>query len=124
VLVGFAVVALILAAVGVYGVIAYFVAQRAREIGIRMALGAQRSNIVSLVSSRVMVTAGAGVVVGLAGAAAASGLMSTLVYEVAPIDAATYATGALALLAVAALAAVVPTLRATRVNPASAMRAD
>jgi ABC-type lipoprotein release transport system permease subunit len=50
--------------------------------------------------------------------------MSTLVYEVAPIDAATYATGALALLAVAALAAVVPTLRATRVNPASAMRAD
>jgi len=124
VLVGFAVVALILAAVGVYGVIAYFVAQRAREIGIRMALGAQRSDIVSLVSSRVMVTAGAGVVVGLAGAAAASGLMSTLVYEVAPIDAATYATGALALLAVAALAAVVPTLRATRVNPASAMRAD
>ena len=123
-LMGFAVVALILAAVGVYGVIAYFVAQRACEIGIRMALGAQRSDIVSLVSSRVVLTAGVGVAVGLVGAAAASGLMSTLVYDVAPIDAMTYGTGALALLLVAALAAVVPTLRATRVNPASAMRAD
>jgi putative ABC transport system permease protein len=65
-----------------------------------------------------------GVAVGLVGAAAASGLMSTLVYEVAPIDGLTYVTGALALLVVAALAAVIPTLRATRVNPASAMRAD
>jgi len=124
VLAGFAVVALILAAVGVYGVIAYFVAQRSREIGIRMALGARRSDIVSMVSRRIMLTAGMGVAVGLAGAVAASGLMSTLIYDVAPIDAATYATGALALLAVSALAAVVPTLRATRVNPASAMRAD
>jgi ABC-type antimicrobial peptide transport system permease subunit len=95
-----------------------------REIGIRIALGARRSDIVVLISRRVLVTAGIGVAVGLAGAMAASGLMSTLVYEVAPTDATTYATGALALLAVAALAAVVPTLRATRVNPASAMRAD
>jgi len=124
VLVGFAMVALVLAAVGVYGVIAYFVAQRSREIGIRMALGAQRSDIVSLVSRRIMLTAGVGVAVGLVGTAAASGLMATLIYEVAPTDAVTYASGALALLAVAALAAVVPTLRATRVNPASAMRAD
>jgi len=124
VLVAFAVVALILAAVGVYGVIAYFVAQRSREIGIRMALGARRSDIVSLISRRIMLTAGVGVAIGLVGAAAASGVMSTLIYEVAPIDAVTYVTGALALLAVAALAAVVPTLRATRVNPASAMRAD
>jgi ABC-type antimicrobial peptide transport system permease subunit len=89
-----------------------------------MALGARRSDIVSMVSRRIMLTAGVGVAVGLAGAVAASGLMSTLIYDVAPIDAATYATGALALLAVSALAAVVPTLRATRVNPASAMRAD
>jgi putative ABC transport system permease protein len=124
VLVGFAMVALVLAAVGVYGVIAYFVAQRSREIGIRMALGAQRSDIVSMVSRRVMLTAGVGITVGLVGAAAASGLMSTLIYEVAPIDPVTYAAGALALLAVAASAAVVPTLRATRVNPASAMRAE
>jgi len=71
-----------------------------------------------------MLTAGVGVAVGLVGTAAASGLMATLIYEVAPTDAVTYASGALALLAVAALAAVVPTLRATRVNPASAMRAD
>ena len=124
VLVAFAGVALILAAVGVYGVIAYFVAQRLQEIGIRIALGAQRSDIVALISRRVLVTAGIGVAVGLAGAIAASGVMSTLVYEVAPTDAVTYASGALALLIVAALAAVVPTLRATRVNPARAMRAD
>jgi len=124
VLVAFAGVALILAAVGVYGVIAYFVAQRLHEIGIRIALGARRSDIVVLISRRVLVTAGIGVAVGLIGAMAASGLMSTLVYEVAPTDGATYVGSALALLAVAALAAVVPTLRATRVNPASAMRAD
>ena len=124
VLVAFAGVALVLAAVGVYGVIAYFVAQRLHEIGIRMALGARRSDIVSLISRRVFVTAGIGIVVGLAGASAASGLMSKLVYEIAPTDAATYVGSALALLVVAALAAVVPTLRATRVNPASAMRTD
>ena len=124
VLVAFAVVALILAAVGVYGVIAYFVAQRLHEIGIRMALGARRSDIVSLISRRILVTAGTGVAAGLVAAAAASGLMSTLVYEIAPTDAATYVGSAVALLVVAALAAVVPTLRATRVNPASAMRAD
>ena len=124
VLVAFALVALVLAAVGVYGVIAYFVAQRLQEIGIRVALGARRSDIVALISRRVLVTAGIGVAIGLVGAMAASGLMSTLVYEIAPIDAVTYVTGALALLIVAALAAVVPTLRATRVNPAGAMRAD
>jgi len=72
----------------------------------------------------VLTTTGIGVVVGLIAAKAASGLMATLVYEVAPTDAATYALGAVALLLVAGLAAVVPTLRATRVNPARTMRAD
>jgi putative ABC transport system permease protein len=120
----FATVALLLAAVGVYGVIAYFVAQRSHEIGIRMALGAQRTNIVSLVTGRVLVTTGIGVVVGLISAAAASGLMTKLLYDVAPTDTTTYAGGAIALIAVACVAAVVPTLRATRVNPATTMRAD
>jgi putative ABC transport system permease protein len=120
----FATVALLLAAVGVYGVIAYFVAQRSHEIGIRMALGAQRTNIVSLVTGRVLVTTGIGVVVGLVAAAAASGLMTKLLYDVKPTDMTTYAGGAMALLAVACVAAVVPTLRATRVNPATTMRSD
>ena len=120
----FATVALLLAAVGVYGVIAYFVAQRSHEIGIRMALGAQRTNIVSLVTGRVLVTTGIGVAVGLVAAAAASGLMKKLLYDVKPTDITTYASGAIALIAVACVAAVVPTLRATRVNPANSMRAD
>jgi putative ABC transport system permease protein len=120
----FAAVALILAAVGVYGVIAYFVAQRSHEIGIRMALGAQRANIVSLVTGRVLVTTGIGVAVGLVAAAATSGLMTKLLYDVEPTDAITYAGGAMALIAVACVAAIVPTLRATRVNPATTMRAD
>jgi ABC-type antimicrobial peptide transport system permease subunit len=120
----FATVALLLAAVGVYGVIAYFVAQRSHEIGIRMALGAQRTNIVSLVTGRVLVTTGIGVAVGLAAATAASGLMTKLLYDLKPTDTATYASGAIALIAVACVAAVVPTLRATRVNPANTMRAD
>jgi putative ABC transport system permease protein len=120
----FAVVALVLAAVGVYGVIAYFVAQRAHEIGIRMALGAQRTDIVALVSRRVLVTTGIGIAVGLSAAMAASGLMTKLLYEVTPMDAATYAGGSVALLIVALAAAIVPTVRATRVNPATTMRAD
>lgn len=118
----FAFVALSLAAVGVYGVIAYFVAQRSHEIGIRMALGAQRSNIVSLVAGNVLVTAGVGVAIGLAGALAASGLMTKLLYEIKPTDVGTYGTCAVALVVVTAAAAVVPTLRATRVSPTSAMR--
>jgi predicted permease len=120
----FAAVALILAAVGVYGVIAYFVAQRSHEIGIRMALGAERSSIVALISSRVLATTAIGVVVGLVAAAAASGLMTKHLYDVKPTDVTTYAGGAIALLFVAGVAAVIPTLRATRVNPAATMRAD
>jgi putative ABC transport system permease protein len=120
----FAVVALVLAAVGVYGVIAYFVAQRSHEIGIRMALGAQRTDIVAMVSRRVLVTTGIGIAVGLSAAMAASGLMTKLLFEVTPMDAATYAGGSAALLIVALAAAIVPTVRATRVNPATTMRAD
>jgi putative ABC transport system permease protein len=120
----FAVIALVLAAVGVYGVIAYFVAQRAQEIGIRIALGAQRADVVRLVTRNVLVGAGTGIVLGLIVALATSRLMTSLLYDVDPTDLPTYATGALALLAVAAVAALVPTARATRVSPAIAMRPD
>jgi ABC-type antimicrobial peptide transport system permease subunit len=120
----FALVALILAAVGVYGVIAYFVAQRINEIGIRVALGAQRTDIISLVSRRVLLSTALGITIGLTAATLASGLMSKLVYDVATTDAMTYVTGAVSLLFVACLAALVPTRRATRVNPVRAIRAD
>ncbi|HTI05854.1 MAG TPA: ABC transporter permease [Gemmatimonadales bacterium] len=120
----FALVALSLAAVGVYGVIAYYVAQRSREIGIRVALGARRTNIVKLVVQRVLVATGAGAIIGLSLASMASGLMTNLLYEVRPTDALTYAMCAVLLLAIAVLAAFVPTIRATRVSPAAVMRAE
>ena len=120
----FALIAVILAAVGVYGVIAYFVAQRAQEIGIRIALGAQRGDVVRLVTRTVLVGAGTGIVLGLVVAVMASRLMTRLLYAVEPTDLPTYASGALALLVVAALAALVPTARATRVSPAVAMKSD
>ena len=120
----FALVALLLAAVGVYGVIAYFVGQRSQEIGIRIALGAQRADVVKLVTRNVLVSAGSGIVLGLVVAAGASRLMSGLLYEVRPTDVATYVSGALALLVVAALAALIPAVRATRVSPAVALKPD
>jgi putative ABC transport system permease protein len=120
----FAIIAVILAGVGVYGVIAYFVAQRAQEIGIRIALGAQRSDVVRLVTRAVLVGAGTGIVLGLVVAVSASHLMTRLLYGVEPTDLPTYAGGAFALLVVAALAALVPTARATRVSPAVAMRSE
>jgi len=120
----FAIVALVLAAVGVYGVIAYFVAQRTQEIGIRIALGAQTSDVVRLVTRSVLVSAGTGILLGLIVSIAGSGLMSRLLYEIAPTDLPTYAGGTLALLLVAVLAALVPATRATRVSPAAAIRPE
>jgi len=120
----FAIVALVLAAVGVYGVISYFVAQRSQEIGIRIALGAQRADVVSLVTRAVLMSAGTGILVGLVVAATVSRVMSQLLYEIKPTDLLTYASAALALLLVAILAAVVPAARATRVSPAVALKPD
>ena len=120
----FAIVALVLAAVGVYGVIAYFVAQRSQEIGIRIALGAQRADVVRLVTRNVLVSAGTGILLGLVVAAAASRLMSRLLYEVQPTDLPTYAGSALGILVIAALAALVPATRAARLSPAIALKPD
>lgn len=120
----FALIALVLAAVGVYGVIAYFVAERSREIGIRLALGAQRADVVRLVTRTVLLSAGTGIVIGIVVAATASRLMSRLLYEVQPTDVATYASSALALLLVAALGALVPAVRAARLSPAVALQPD
>jgi putative ABC transport system permease protein len=120
----FAGVALVLAAIGVYGVIAYFVAQRTHEIGVRMALGAQRADIVSMIGWRVLGITAVGVGIGLGGAAVGRGLLTKLLFDITALDGPTYVGAALTLVAAAALAALVPTLRATHVSPATTIRAD
>jgi putative ABC transport system permease protein len=120
----FAGLALLLAAVGIYGVIAYSVAQRTQEIGIRMALGAQRGAVMRMVIGQAMTLAGIGLVAGGIGAWMLTRLMQKLLFGVTPSDPLTFAAVAAALAVVAALAASVPGLRATRVDPVVALRAD
>jgi putative ABC transport system permease protein len=120
----FALLALLLAAIGMYGVIAYSVAQRTHEIGVRMALGAERIDVLRLVLSEGMATAAGGVAVGLAGAAALTGAMTRLLFGITARDPLTFGAGAVMLLVVAVLASVIPALRATRVEPVTALRAE
>jgi predicted permease len=120
----FGVAAVLLAAIGVYGVIAYGVARRTREIGIRMALGAQRGNVIGLVVSEGIVLAVLGVSIGLAGAWALRRLLASLLYGVTPNDPAAYVGAAVVLLVVAVLAALMPARRALRVDPVLAIRAE
>jgi predicted permease len=120
----FAGLALVLAAVGIYGVISYSVVQRTKEIGIRMALGASRGDVLRLVTGEGLRLAAAGVALGLVGAAATARVLSTLLFEVQPTDAMTYAAAAASLVLVALAATVVPAWRATRVAPVSALRAE
>jgi putative ABC transport system permease protein len=118
----FAGIATILAAVGIYGMISYSVTQRTREIGIRMALGARRVDVMKLVLRNGMVLAVSGVAIGLAGAFALTRLMTTLLFEITPTDAVTYTIVSASLLAVALLACLIPARRATKVDPLVALR--
>ena len=120
----FATVALVLAAIGTYGVLAYTVAERRREIGIRMALGAESQGVLSMVLRQGMVLAVAGVVVGLAGALAVTRLASTLLFGVGAADPLTFAAVSAFMLFVALLACVLPARRATKVDPLIALRQD
>jgi putative ABC transport system permease protein len=120
----FAIVALVLAALGVYGVVAYAVSERTHEIGIRMALGAKRSNVVRMMVAQGMWSVVAGLAVGLFGAWAATRLIAGLLYGVEPHDTATFALATLALGSTACLACVVPALKAALVDPARALRAE
>lgn len=118
----FASLALVLAAVGVYGVMSYAVTQRTHEIGIRMALGAQVGNVIRLVMKSGLIIAIVGVVLGLAGAFALTRLMSSLLFAVEPTDKATFAGVSLCLLLIALAACYIPARRATRVDPLQALR--
>jgi predicted permease len=120
----FSVFALILAAVGVYGVLSYLVSQGAHDIGVRMALGAQRRRIVGMVLRQGMELTVAGVVLGLIGAVFLTRVMGALLFGVGPRDIATFAAVPLVLLGVALLASVIPALRATRVDPLVALRTE
>jgi predicted permease len=119
---GFALCALLLAAIGIYGVIAYSVSQRTQEIGIRMALGAKRSNVVGQVVAQGLRLALAGTVLGIAGALLATRLLSSLLFTVKATDALTFAVGPLILIAVAMLASFLPACRAAMVDPVIALR--
>ena len=124
VLAAFAVLGVVLAAIGLFGVISYSVSQRTREIGVRMALGASRASIARLVVSDGMRLALIGTVVGLAGALIATRLVQSVLYGVSRFDPVAFASGAALLLGVAAIACVAPMLRATTIDPAVAVRAD
>jgi hypothetical protein len=116
--------ALLLALVGVYAVISYTVACRRREIGIRMALGAQRLSLTRTLVGRSLLLVGIGVVCGLAAAIPLSRLMRSLLFGVAPSDAATYVAVAAALLTAAALASYLPARRSTAIDPLEALRTE
>ncbi len=120
----FAGMALVLAAVGIYGVISYTVTQRTQEIGIRMALGAQRGMVLSMVVRQALVLAGVGILIGATGAMALTRLMQNLLFSIRPSDPVTFAAVAVTLGAVAAIAASVPGFRATRVDPVIALRTE
>ena len=121
-LVIFSAVALVLAAVGLYGIIAYTVARRTHEIGIRMALGAGRKEILGLVMRRAVLLTAAGIAIGLVTAFAVTRMIESLLFEIDPHDPLTFA-GIAALLAVIALvASYLPAFRATRVDPVVALR--
>jgi putative ABC transport system permease protein len=115
-------VALVLSAIGIYGVLAFGVAQRVREFGIRQALGADRSSILSLVIRQGLKTAGAGTVLGLAASFALARFLQTLLFGVTPHDPLVFAGVGITLFAVAMAACYIPARRATRVDPMVALR--
>jgi ABC-type antimicrobial peptide transport system permease subunit len=116
--------ALLLGVIGIYGVISYSVLQRTREIGIRMALGSPRQDVTRLFVGHGLKLAAIGIACGLAAAAVCTRLMSSLLFEVSPLDPLTFAGVPLMLVLAAALASYVPAVRAALVDPVEALRTD
>jgi ABC-type antimicrobial peptide transport system permease subunit len=119
-----AAVALLLGVVGIYGVIAYVAAQRTKEIGIRIALGAVTRDVTGLFLRQGLLLAGLGIAIGLVTAAFATRVMTTLLYGVRPLDPVTYVAVAVALGGTALLASYLPAARAARIEPALALRRE
>jgi len=117
----FGLLALVLASVGLYGILAYSVTRRQREIGLRMALGAAGGDVLRLVLRQGLTLVGVGVAIGLAGAAAVSRALASLLYG-SPTDLASFGGAAVALVVVATVATWLPALRASRVDPLVALR--
>ena len=120
----FAVLALVLSALGIYGVLAYTVSQRTREFGIRVALGAPAGTVVRMVMGQGIRLAAIGLVLGAVGATALTQLMAKMLYEVKPTDPTVFAIVGGLLMAVAMLASLVPSLRVARIRPATALRVE
>jgi ABC-type antimicrobial peptide transport system permease subunit len=119
---GFAAGALLLASIGIYGLLAYMVGQRSREIGLRMALGAQRDDILKLFLRKGVALAGVGIVAGVVVSASTASMMASLLYGVRPHDPAVFLIVPLLLFAVAVLASYLPARRATKVDPMIVLR--
>jgi ABC-type antimicrobial peptide transport system permease subunit len=120
----FAVTAMLIATCGIYGLMAYAVTQRRREIGVRMALGAKRRDVLRLVLARALRIVAAGLIVGLAGAAAVTRVLQTFLFGVTPTDPIAFTIVTLLLLAMGLMAAWLPARRATRIDPSAALRAE
>jgi putative ABC transport system permease protein len=120
----FAAIAVLLAAVGLAASITWWVTQRTREIGVRMALGANANGVAALVMRQGLAVAVAGIALGLAGAAASTRLIASWLYGITPLDPRTFAASAVGMLAIAAAASYLPARRASRVDPIVALRAE
>jgi putative ABC transport system permease protein len=123
-LASFAALALILTAVGIYGVVSYFVSERTREIGIRMALGARKQEVLRLVLAKGLALTASGLMIGSIAAAGLMRVLSTLLFNVTATDPLTYATASIVLLLFGLGAILLPAWRATRVDPVQAIRHD
>jgi putative ABC transport system permease protein len=123
-LTAFSAIALLLAAIGLFGVISYGVAQRRREIGVRMAVGASRADVLRLIVTGAMKLAGGGVLVGLVAALALGRLMRTLLFGIGPFDAITFVAGGAVLLGAAFMASMLPALSAARTPPATVLNSE
>jgi putative ABC transport system permease protein len=120
----FAAIALVLAAVGMYGVISYSVSQRTREIGVRVALGAQRTNVLRLIVGHGAILAAAGIGIGLAGALGVTRFLRAMLFGVSPFDPLSFVVVAVVLTAIVFVASYIPARRAARVDPIEALRAE
>jgi ABC-type antimicrobial peptide transport system permease subunit len=123
-LTAFSAIALLLAAIGIFGVISYGVVQRQREIGVRMAVGASQRDVLRLIVAGALKLAGGGIIIGIAGALVLGRLMQSLLFGVQPFDPFTFVSGSLVLMVVALAASVLPAYRAARTPPAAVLNTE